>query len=363
MRALLIVRQNADERPGGDIVAARGALAAVRAAGIEADLVAHAEPDPRGYDVAHVFGLSEPETQRGQFAALRAHRVPLIVSPIWWDRSGLFAVGPQLVRALGQRDPRSVERRVARLRAEEDRLTLGAGRGAARRLAEQASLLHEADVALPASHIEAYACARVLRVLDVPYVVAPYGLDPQAFVVERSPRRAGVLCVGRIERLKNQALLLFALREVDVDVTLVGRSYDPEYLAACRRWATPRTRFVERLPQAELQQLYAGAAVHVLPSFADLPGLVSLEAAAAGAHVVAGNRGSEREYLGTDADYVDPLDPASIRAGVVRALARPPREPGDLLELRLRTLRWDRHAELTIEAYARAIALHRRLRH
>jgi glycosyltransferase involved in cell wall biosynthesis len=359
LRALLIVRPNAGERLGGDLVAAEGALAAVRAAGVAADLVADPAPDPRGYDVAHLFGLFDPELQRGQFAALRTHRIPLVVSPIWWDRSGLFAIGPRLVRALGRRDPRAVERRVARLRAEEDRLAARAGRGAERWLAEQAALLREADVALPASELEAYACARTLRVLDVPYVVAPYGLDPAAFTVPRAPRRSGVLCVGRIERSKNQALLLFALRDSGVDVTLVGHSYDAEYLAACRRWASPRTRFVERLPLAELQRLYASAAVHVLPSFADLPGLVSLEAAAAGAHVVVGNRGSEREYLGADAHYVDPLDPASIRDGVLGALTRPPREPGDGLEQRLRTLRWDRHAETTIGAYRRAIALHR----
>src|ERR1700688_2942138 len=100
MRALLVVRQSAQERPGGDVVAARGALCALRAAGVEADLVATAAPDPRGYDVVHAFGIFDPETQQRQFAAFREHRAPLVVSPIWWDRSGLFAIGPRLVRAL-----------------------------------------------------------------------------------------------------------------------------------------------------------------------------------------------------------------------------------------------------------------------
>ena len=359
MRALLVVRPDAFAKPGGDVVAAEGAAAALRAAGAEVDLVADERPDPRAHDVAHVFGITDPELQHEQFAALRAHGTPLVVSPIWWDRSALFAVGPRLVRALHDRDPRRVERRLAQLRAQEDRLGTRAGRGAERRLQQQARLLRACDVALPASEIEAYACARGLRVLDVPYVVAPYGVGPEAFAVERAPRRAGILCVGRIERLKNQAVLLFAVRDLDVEVTIVGRSYDPEYLAVCRRWATPRTRFVERLPAEALRRAYAEAAVHVLPSWGDLPGLVSLEAAAAGARVVAGNRGSEREYLGPEADYVDPADPASIRAGIARALARGPRERGDALDRRLAATTWRRHAELTLDAYARAIALRR----
>ncbi len=165
------------------------------------------------------------------------------------------------------------------------------------------------------------------------------------------------MCVGRIESLKNQALLLHALRDVDVDVTLVGHAYDARYGALCRQIATRRTRFVERLPREELTALLARSAVHALPSWGDLPGLVSLEAAALGARVVAGGRGTEREYLGPSATYVDPLDPAAIREAVVRALARGPRQRGDALDTRLRALTWRRHAETLAAAYARALAL------
>jgi len=62
-------------------------------------------------------------------------------------------------------------------------------------------------------------------------------------------------------------------------------------------WASPRTQFIERVSDAELAALLRGSAVHALPSWGDLPGFVSLEAAARGARVVAGARGSEREYL------------------------------------------------------------------
>jgi glycosyltransferase involved in cell wall biosynthesis len=356
MRVLFVIRPSPYERPGGDVVAAERSAAALRAAGVHVDVVSDERPDAQGYDVAHVFGVFEPETQASQFEALRAQRVPLVVSPIWWDRSGLFAMGPRLVRALDHHEAKRVERRIARLRDREEELRVRAGRGAARRVAEQARLLSHADVVLPASEIEAYACASGLRVLDPPYLVARYGIDDRVVDGERPAQRSGVVCIGRIERLKNQAMLLFSLRELDVDVTLVGRSYDPEYLAVCRRWATPRTRFVDRLPDDELADLLRRSAVHALPSWADLPGLVSLEAAVAGAQIVVGNRGSEREYLGPDVEYADPADPASITSAVVRALERDVRRTVDALDARLQQFTWQHHAAIVQEGYRRALA-------
>ena len=106
-------------------------------------------------------------------------------------------------------------------------------------------------------------------------------------------------------------------------------------------------------------RMMAGAAVHAHPSWLESPGLSSLEAAATGARIVAGDRGCEREYFGPDVDYADPADPATIRAAVLRALERGPRDRGDALERRLGARTWRRTGEATLEAYARAIAAHR----
>ncbi len=96
--------------------------------------------------------------------------------------------------------------------------------------------------------------------------------------------------------------------------------------------------------------------MHAHPSWLESPGLSSLEAAATGARIVVGDRGTEREYFGSDVDYADPADPASIRAAVLRALERGPRDRGDALERRLGARTWQRCAEATLEAYARAVA-------
>jgi len=357
MRVLIVTRASAAERPGGDVVVAQRAAEALRALNVDADLVASDAPDARGYDVAHVFGIFEPARARAQLAAVRAAGIPAVVSPIWWDRSGFFAVTPYAERILAGRHLSRIERGLARLRDVENGIARRPGRGAERRLREQADVLRTCDVAVTASEIEAFACATRLGAQHVRYVVAPYAVDEHGGgdANEPAPVRSGVLCVGRIESLKNQAMLLLALHDVDVEVTIVGHAYDARYAALCRRRAGRRTRFVERVSRAELNAMMRRAAVHALPSWGDLPGLVSLEAAAFGARVVAGGRGSEREYLGPYAEYVDPLDPGAIRAAVLRALDAPPRAPGDELARRVGALTWRAHAGRLHEAYALAL--------
>jgi len=355
MRVLHVVRPNAHERPGGDFAQEQGAAGGLRELGATVDLAATTTPDATGYDVAHVFGVFEPETAERQVAAVRARDVPLALSPIFGDLRSYYATAPLLVRALEGRTPAAVERRLAALGpSERSRAWRGKiGRHTDRRLARQRALLLQADVLLPSSEVEAFLYGERLRVTSVPVVVAPVGADEAVATLDPATARAGVVCFGRVETLKNQAALLYALRDVDVDVTIVGREYDPHYAELCRRWATPRTRFVSRVPREDVFRLMAAAAVHALPSWQELPGLASIEAATLGARVVVGDRGCEREYFGPEADYADPADPASIRAAVVRALERGPRTPGDPLETRMRALTWRRHAEATLAAYGR----------
>ena len=358
MKALLVVRPEASSTPGGDLVHAQRTATALRALGVEAELVSTGMPDARGYDVAHVFGIFEPALARKQVDAIRARAVPLVLSPIWLDLRAFFTTAPLVERALASRTVPDVKQRLAKLRRFDPSLTWHgrAAKNADRRLAAQRELVAMADVVLPASDVEAYLYGALLRVSDVPFIVAPLGVDDDAFAVQRRRVRAGVLCMARIEQKKNQAALLYALSDVDVEVTLVGNARDERYLALCRRWATPRTHFVDHVDHDQVLRMMSDAAVHALPSWQETPSLSSLEAAATGARLVTGDRGCEREYFGPDVDYADPADPAMIRAAVLRALDRGPRERGDALERRLGAYTWQRNGQATLAAYTRAIA-------
>jgi len=357
MRALHVVRPNAFTHVGGDMIMAQSAGRALRELGIEVDLVATESPAAAGYDVAHVFGIFHPHIAARQVDAVRKGSTPLVLSPIWLDLRPYFATAPLVEQALRVRTPRAVERRLEtmRKRAREPRKRDKAARRAERELDLQRELMLRADMLLPASEVEAYRYGEQLRIASVPYAVVPVGTDEEALAVERASERAGVICVGRVESKKNQAALLYALRDLDVEVTIVGREYDPPYSALCRRWATARPRFAGTPTRDEVLAMMARAAVHAYPAWVEIPGLASIEAAAAGARVVSGDRGCEREYLGPEAEYADPAEPSSIRAAVLRALARGPRERNDALEQRLRARTWRAHAESTLAAYQRVV--------
>jgi len=357
VKALLILRPDARSRFGGDTILAERSAEALRSAGIDADVVCASDPDPRGYDLGHVFGVFEPEICARQIGACKRAGVAVVISPIWLDLREVYG----LARACERVIRRSRARRDA-MRSLERLRTRPAGghirrREAGRLLARerlQADLLRSADALVPNGAIEAREVAVVLGVHDTPFVIAPIPAGMSGF--QWSATRAGVACIARVETRKNQAMLLLALRDDPIRITLAGDPYDEEYYALCRHWAGPKAEFLGRISDLEARALYSRSLVHAMPSWCETAGMASLEAALAGAKLVVGDRGAEIEYFGDDAEYADPADPASIRQAVLRALERPPREPGDPLDRRVRKLTWQLVAQRTKTAYE--IALH-----
>jgi glycosyltransferase involved in cell wall biosynthesis len=104
----------------------------------------------------------------------------------------------------------------------------------------------------------------------------------------------------------------------------------------------------------ELASAYAAARIHVLPSWYELPGLVSLEAAAAGTRVATTDWGTAPDYFGDKAWYLPPDDPVRMREVLLAAMDSAPK-PG-LREHVLENFSWDRTARAAMDAYRRALA-------
>lgn len=356
MRALLVVRPDAATRFGGDTVLARDTFTALKDLGVDADLVESDRPDPRGYDIAHVFNVGQPEVCKRQLDACHAAGVPVALSPIWLDLREFFgraqAYEHVLLNARTSAEALAKLRRLAP-RSDDEFLDKRARANLEHRHAQQAELLRAATVLLPNGAIEARDCLVKLGVRERPLVIVRIAanLEPAR---AWSDTRAGVLAVGRIETRKNQTGLLFGLRDDDVPIDIVGAAYHPDLVALCKKWC-PRAQFHGRLPRQQLLELMGRAEVHALVSWCETAGIASMEAGAAGAKLVVADRGAEVEYFGDDAEYADPADPESIRAAVQRALARPARHPGDSLDRRLRSFAWRHAAEETVRAYRIAL--------
>lgn len=375
MNVLMVNHPLAETFRGGDLVQMRKTAAALRFYGVCVTESFAPDPAPTGFDLAHVFNLRTTRDTLSQLTHLKGFGIPVVLSPLYLDPS-VSLWGSRAVAGLFQDDPAPdlVAARLANLRDRNVTVTIPDGPVYTAQAANrpypdydraQRSALGLVDLLLMNSLLELHTMTRTLRVTNLPFAVAPLGIDPAAF---RNPdpeafvRKYGVkdfvLQVGRIEAPKNQLLLAVACRQAGLPLVLIGDPRQPQYLEWIRRHGGPDLRVIPHLPQEELANAYAAARVHALPSWGEICGLVNLEAAACGAAVVTGTQGYELEYLGDLADYCDPADVESIRGAVRTAWDRYPSDAGRRDRLRVRVLErytWEASARATFEAYCRVL--------
>ncbi|MCA9669715.1 MAG: glycosyltransferase, partial [Myxococcales bacterium] len=323
-RVLLQARPTVFSAPGGDSEVVRETQRALEARGHQVDFSSDAALDVSGYDLVHVVNAEEP-------FALNAARqqVPFVCTVLYEDQRRYLPRSMATISA-AQRALASGETTAARFGELLDE-TYGAVDAlfarAERPGAERATFITQHAAALTASgerearRIETEL--RAVRAVDVVRVgFSPPALDdidaPSAArdFVERFGVEDFVLCVGRLENRKNQLTLLAALADEDVPLVFVdSQTPQPAYAELCKRW--PRrapTIFTGRISRAELHGAFRAARVHALPSWFELPGLVTLEAAWHGVNVVAGSWGTVAEYMGDNVFLCEPDDLDSVRA-------------------------------------------------
>ena len=170
--------------------------------------------------------------------------------------------------------------------------------------------------------------------------VVPNAVDHAVFTPD-GPRAEGdyVLAVGTLEPRKNLARTIAATARLGVELRVAG---PPGWGGVDRRG--DHVRWLGYVDDAELAALYRGARCFVYPSLYEGFGIPVLEAMACGAPVVTSRGGACEEIAGGAATLVDPLDVASIAAGIEAAV------PGRGVE-RARTFTWDETARRTRAVY------------
>jgi glycosyltransferase involved in cell wall biosynthesis len=130
-----------------------------------------------------------------------------------------------------------------------------------------------------------------------------------------------VICVARIEPLKNQLALIRALNNTPFKLLIIGvpAKNHKKYYTACKEAAGNKVTFTGYLSQEQLIPYYERAKVHVLPSWFETTGLSSLEAAAMGCNIVITDKGDTKEYFENYAFYCDPASPESIYEAIRKA--------------------------------------------
>jgi glycosyltransferase involved in cell wall biosynthesis len=260
------------------------------------------------FDVLHILACNREVLEFAEVARGRGLKVVMSVfeyrawSP-WRLRAGRFAS-----RLMGARSNHALRARVLR---RMDRLI----------------------VSSPAMgrYVGTYYGVPAGRCSTVPWGVAPFFLSatPDLFIAQHG-RRDFVLCAGRIGSRKNQLGILRCLDGSGLPVVFIGGAepLEPDYAREFEREvkARPHALWIRELVQQAplLASAYAACRVHVQASrgLPEYPGLANVEAAGAGAAVVATDNPVVRYYLGDHAHYCNADSEDSIRRAILRAHAQ-----------------------------------------
>ncbi len=112
------------------------------------------------------------------------------------------------------------------------------------------------------------------------------------------------------------------------------------------------------VPDEDLPALYSGATVFAYPSLFEGFGIPPLEAMACGTPVIAGKTTSLPEVCGEAARWVDPYDIDSLALGLRDVMSSPNyrAELAELSKVQASRFSWDKTADLTLEAYTKAMS-------
>jgi glycosyltransferase involved in cell wall biosynthesis/Flp pilus assembly protein TadD len=349
IRVLMQNRPNTFAQRGGDTILVERLSQGLAVRGYEVRVDVEGSQNPADYDVVHLFNFATPKLTRAFAERVYAAGRPFVITSLYEDipsfHNQSHAVAHSLIHyVLGgqQRDWWRTHRVDIATVARADRFQ-------ADWIAQHAAAILVNGAGEAQAIRRDFPFVKMLKTVTVGHETGAAGdasLFEKTFGV-----RDFVLCVGRLESRKNQLMLLKALEDSEITVVLAagGFSYQPEYDSAIRNFRRRgKTLILDRLTPEMLSAAYAACRIHALPSWYELPGLVTLEAASYGKNVVATRTGTSVDYLGDIAFYCDPADEASIRSAVLTAYEAPPRAG---LVQRARSFTWERAIDETIAAY------------
>lgn len=353
---LMIIRSDAYETPGGDTTQVLMTAKYLREAGVTVDVrLAGDWSHLERYDILHFFNIIRPDDI---LPFLKNWNKSVCISTIFVEyssyeknsRRGLMGYFFRIL-APGQIEyVKAIARWVVRGQKIKSAYYLFKGHKKA-----MVTVANRADLLLPNSNSEA---SRLFRYLgrSFPYKKVVNAIDPSVFhkdVVSDTRCLDHIICVARIEGLKNQLNLIRAIKDTGLNLTIIG-SPSPnhmEYYNLCKEEAQGATNiyFIGYTTQSELAGIYKAAKVHVLPSWFETTGLSSLEAGMMDCNVVVTRKGDTEEYFGDMVYYCEPDSPLSIREAILAAYKNP---VNPLLKNFIsENYTWQQAARQTLEGY------------
>lgn len=317
IKVLFVSRPNLYSQAGGDTVHVEQNRQFLTKAGVQCAFW-DGHQNPKEYDLIHFFGLSRPAI----LLPLLKSGVPLVVSSIYVDyqqadrkASGLRAF---LQRAFGQHALEYLKL-IARSMKGRDKMPgldylMEGQRGSIQKI------LNRCNHLITASNAELEILRKDFSYEGAHSVVK---LGTEHLPPLNPPReKKDVLCVARIEPLKNQLALIEAQKGSDWKLHIIGDAAPAHqaYLKKCKREAGPKVLFQGARNHEECASMFNKAKVHVLPSHYESTGLSSLEALHFGCQIVVNDHPINRELFQDQANFARVEDPEDLRKAINKAL-------------------------------------------
>ncbi len=349
LRVLMQTRPNVFAQRGGDTIVLERTSQGLSELGVNVVVDPTGGVDARGFDLVHLFNFATPTITGPQAQRALEAGVPYVVTTLYEDTPQFHTQSHFVAIKLIEYARKGQPAGSWDLSYQDLNAVTPSGR-----FQVDAIALHAAAL-LPNGQGEARALQR-----DFPNtrLIAPVALGSEVGTAQGPELfektygvRDFVFCVGRLESRKNQLMLLKALEDSDLTVVLAAGafSYQPEYEQAVRAFKRKgRTIILGHIDPVMLASAYAACRIHVLPSWYELPGLVSLEAARCNKNIVVTRTGTTADYVGDTAFYCAPWDSDSVRSAVMAAYYAPPQV--GLVEMAHR-YSWSESVKQTLNVY------------
>lgn len=371
MKVLMQNRGDAFTKYGGDVMQMQKPIPFLRDLGVEVEISLERKASLRGFDVVHLYNTDRMLTLLPQFENARNARLPVVLTPIYnsmkdadnYLRNSSDALFKRLYRIFPSLEAYQLLRNIyyafPRINLRELAGLAGNYRNA------QRTVVANSNYIAVNSGTELTTLSTDLEVSIDHYGIVPYGVEVDAETLNTSRdlfyRKYGirdfVICVGRIEPLKNQVNFMLALGGLDVPVVFVGAKQlqHKKYIAMFDE-LLEKNRSFKWLGTFERPMLFsalANAHVVALPSWNETCGMPGLEGGLMNCNIVMTERGSTKWYYQDDVWYCDPGSQDSMRESV-RAALGPPRSGSHLRERILSEFTWEKAAYTLRDLYRSA---------
>lgn len=153
--------------------------------------------------------------------------------------------------------------------------------------------------------------------------------------------------MARVERRKNQKLLVQACKELDMPVVVVGKIWDKKYYEEILNIGYKECYFLGPIYNRKLLfSAYKSCSVFALPSTLETPGIAAMEAAFYNVPIVITRNGGTNLYFEDKAYYVDWRNMQEIKAGIIEMIDK----PVDTKQM-ISNYSWDNIANMYVEMY------------